>query len=121
VSARDVFFLLVAVAVFIAAARWLLAGGPLRRGPKRVRYDTLEEQVDADFPAHRDEALALMESVLAEAKPENREMVWKRLLDGSRGDIARLRKLAPKTVESLRKIYRLFGEEVDGPEEAPRT
>jgi len=121
VTARDVFFLLVAVAVFIAAARWLLAGGQIRRGPKRVRYDTLEQQVDADFPAHRDEAMALMEMVLAEAKPENRETVWRRVLDGSRGDIRRLRKLASTTVEGLRKIYRLFGEEGDGPEDAPRA
>jgi len=110
VNPRDLFFVLVALALvlWVAGRR----GGWLgRRGPKRVRYDTLEEQVGADFPAHRDEAMALMESVLAEAKPENREMVWRRLLDGSRGDIARLRKLAPKTIESLRKIYRLFGDE----------
>jgi hypothetical protein len=98
VSPRDVFILLAMAALFLAVARWR-GGGLLRRGPKRVRYDTLEQQVDADFPAHRDEAMALMESVLAEAKPENREMVWKRVLDGSRGDIARLRKLAPKAVE----------------------
>ena len=113
-SPRDVFIVCVLLALFLGITRWR-GGGLPRRGPKRVRYDTLEEQVDADFPAHHDEAMALMQRVLAEAKPENREMVWKRPLDGSRGDIARLRKLAPKTVESLRKIYRLFGEEVDGP------
>jgi hypothetical protein len=110
VSPRTLFFVVVALSlvVWVAGRR----GGWLgRRAPKRARYDTLEEQVDADFPAHRDEAMALMESVLAETKPENREMVWRRLLDGSRGDIARLRKLAPKTIESLRKIYRLFGDE----------
>lgn len=107
---RTLFFILVALSLglWVAGRR----GGWLgRRRPKRARYDTLEEQVGADFPAHRDEAMALMESVLAETKPENREMVWRRLLDGSRGDIARLRKLAPKTIESLRKIYRLFGDE----------
>ena len=111
-ASRDLFFLLVAVALLMAIARWrrrLSAGA----GPQRVRYDTLEEQVAADFPAHRDEAMALMQMVLAEAKPENREMVWRRVLDGSRGDIRRLRKLAATTVEGLRKVYRLFGEEVD--------
>jgi hypothetical protein len=41
-------------------------------------------------------------------------MVWRRVLDGSRGDIRRLRKLAARTVEGLRKIYRLFGADVDG-------
>jgi len=116
-SPRDVLIILVMTVFFMAVARWR-GGGLLRRGPKRVRYATLEQQVDADFPAHRDEAMALMQSVLAEAKPENREMVWKRVLDGSRGDIARLRKLAPKTVESLRKIYRLLGDEAEP--DAPR-
>jgi len=121
VPPRDVFILLVLLTLFLAAARW--GGGWLerRRGPKRVRHDTLEEQVDADFPAHRDEAMALMQMVLAEAKPENREMVWRRVLDGSRGDIRRLRKLASTTVEGLRKIYRLFGEEVGETEDSPRT
>jgi len=112
VASRDLFFLLVAVALFMAIARWRrrLSAGP---GSRRVRHDTLEEQVAADFPAHRDEAMALMQMVLAEAKEENREMVWRRVLDGSRGDIRRLRKLAARTVEGLRKIYRLFGEDVD--------
>jgi hypothetical protein len=112
-SARELCFILVAAALCMAIAkgrgRWWG-----RTGPARVRHDTLEAQVAADFPAHRDEAMALMEMVLAETKPENRDMVWRRVLDGSRGDIRRLRKLAAKTVESLRKIYRLFGEDVDG-------
>ena len=117
---RELFFLLVAVAGGMAAARWA-ARWRASRGPTRPRYDTLEAQVAADFPAHRDEAMALLESVLAEAKPENREMVWRRLLDGSRGDIARLRKLAPQTVEGLRKIYRLFGDEAGATDDAPRA
>jgi hypothetical protein len=112
VSPRDVFIILAMAVLLLAGAR-SRGGGLLRRGPKRVRFATLEQQVDADFPAHRDEALALMQSVLAEARPENREMVWKRVLDGSRGDIARLRKIAPKSVESLRKIYRLIGDEAE--------
>ena len=116
---RELFFVLVAAAAFVAVAR--KGGGWLRRGPRRVRYETLEQQVDADFPAHRDEALALMRMVLAEAKPENREMVWRRVLDGSRGDIRRLRKLAATTVEGLRKIYRLLGEDVDDAKDAPGT
>jgi len=117
---RDLFFVLVALALCLAVAkgwgRWRA-----RVGAARVHYDTLEQQVAADFPAHRDEAMALMEMVLAEAKPENREMVWRRVLDGARGDIGRLRKLAAATVESLRKIYRLFGDDVDDNGDAARA
>lgn len=116
---RDLFFVLVALALCLAIAKGL--GRWRRRGPARVRHETMEAQVAADFPAHRDEAMALMEMVLAEAKPENREMVWRRVLDGSRGDIRRLRKLAATTVESLRKIYRLFGEDVDDNGNAARA
>jgi len=106
---RDVFFVCVVLALCLALAG--RRGGWLgRRRPKRVRFETLDQQLDADFPAHRDEAKALVESILVHASAEHREMVWQRVLDGARGDIARLRKLAPKTVESLRKIYRLLGD-----------
>jgi hypothetical protein len=114
VSSRDLFFLLVAVALIMAIARWRRRR--LEHVPKRGRFATLEQQVAADFPAHRDEAMALMQMVLAEARDENREMVWRRVLDGAHGDIHRLRKLAATTVESLRKIYRLLGEDADAPD-----
>ena len=114
-TSRDVFIICMVLALVLAVAG--RRGGWLgRRGPKRVRFDTLEQQLDADFPAHHDEAKALVDSILVHAGAEHREMVWRRVLDGARGDIARLRKLTPNTVESLRKIYRLLGDG-DGPDD----
>lgn len=31
------------------------------------------------------------------------------MLDGTRGDIAHLRRVKPKAIESLGKLYRMFG------------
>jgi hypothetical protein len=119
-SARDVFAICVVLALCLAVTGW--RGGWLgRRGPKRVRFDTLEQQVDADFPAHRDEAMALVDSVLARARPDDRAMVWRKVLDAARGDIARLRRIVPNTLESLEKIYRLLGEPEGGAADAPGT
>jgi hypothetical protein len=35
--------------------------------------------------------------------------VWRSLLDGTRGDIAHLRRVKPKAIESLGALYRLLG------------
>ena len=108
-SPRDVFILLVAITLFMAIARWRgRRSGPR---PKRVRCDTLDAQIEADFPPlHREEAKALVESILPHARPDDREMVWRRVLDAARCDIGRLRKVAPNAGASLQKVYRLFGD-----------
>jgi len=105
---REILALLVALAAAIALARWISA----RRGrPKRVRYDDPVQQLEADFPpAQREEAKALVESILAHAKPEDRDMIRRRVVDAARGDIVRLRRSAPNAIAALRRIYGLVGD-----------
>jgi hypothetical protein len=111
---REILVLLVALAAAIALARWLSA----RRGrPKRVRYDDPVQQLEADFPpSQREEAKALVESILAHAKPEDRDVIRRRVVDAARGDIGRLRRSAPNAKAALDRIYRLVGD--DGSAEA---
>lgn len=106
-SPRDLFFILVAIVLFMAVARWRSRSGPR---VKRERRDTLDEQIASDFPPiYHDEAKRLVESVLTYARPDDREMVWRRVLDGARCDIDRLRKVTRNAGPQLQKIYRLFG------------
>ena len=107
-------------AIFVAAAALAVAavrGGWLKRRPRRVRHASLDAQIAADFaPEHRAEARAIVGEVLAHADPEQHTQVWRSLLDGTRGDIARLRRVKPKAIESLARLYRLMG---GGPGDAP--
>jgi hypothetical protein len=105
---RTIFALLVALAAAIALARWIAA----RRGrPKRVHHDDPLQQIDADFPPeHRAEARALIESIAARARPDDRALIWRRTVDAARGDIGRLRKSTPKAIAALERIYRLLGD-----------
>jgi hypothetical protein len=108
VSPRDVLLLLVALTAAIAAARWISAW---RARPKRVGYDDPLRQIEADFPpAQRDEAKALVESIVAHAQPDDREIIRRRVVDAARGDIGRLRRSAPKAKEALDRVYRLLGD-----------
>lgn len=106
---REILVLLVALAAAIALSRWLAA----RRGrPKRVRYDDPVQQLEADFPpSQREEAKALVESILSHAKPEDRDTIRRRVVDAARGDIGRLRRTAPNAKAALDRIYGLLGEE----------
>jgi hypothetical protein len=116
VSPPQIFAVLVAVIAVLALAR--LRDGGLKLPRRRVRHDDLGAQIAADFvPAERAEARALVDSVLAHARPDDQKRVWRSLLDGTRGNLPKLRKVAPKAVESLAKIYRLLG---DTPAEAPK-
>lgn len=108
-SPREIFVLLVALAAAMALARWVSAR---RARPKRVRYDDPARQLEADFPpAQRDEARALVESIVAHARPDDRDLVRRRVLDAARGDIGRLRQTAPRVGESLDRIYRVLGDD----------
>lgn len=112
----QIFALLVALAVIMAIAK--MRGGGLKLPKRRARHDDLDAQITADFaPAERAEARALVGSVLAHARPDDQKRVWRSLLDGTRGNLPRLRKVTPKAIESLAKIYRLLG---DTPGEAPK-
>jgi hypothetical protein len=105
----NVFVILVLFALCLGIAG--MRGGWFSSRPRRVRYDDVEKQIDADFPSiDWPEARTLVESVVAHARPEDRAMVWRKLLDAARGDIARLRRVTPNTIESLRRIYGLLGE-----------
>ncbi|HSU16069.1 hypothetical protein [Longimicrobium sp.] len=105
---RTLFVILVALAAAIALARWLAA----RRGrPKRVHHDDPLQQIDADFPPeHRAEAKALIESIAAHAKPDDRAIIWRRTVDAARGDIGKLRRSTPRAIAALDRIYRLLGD-----------
>jgi len=105
----QIFALLVALAVIMAIAR--MRGGGLKLPKRRVRHDDLGAQIAADFaPAERAEARALVDSVLAHARPDDQKRLWRTVLDGTRGNLPKLRKVAPKAIESLEKLYRLFGD-----------
>jgi hypothetical protein len=109
---REILALMVALAAAIALARWVAA----RRGrPKRVRYDDPARQIEADYPpAQRDEAAALVESIVQHARPDDRDVIRRRVLDAARGDITRLRRSAPKAKEALDRVYRLIGDDRPG-------
>ncbi|HEX6745994.1 MAG TPA: hypothetical protein VF092_01680 [Longimicrobium sp.] len=110
---RDLLLLLVALTAAIWLARWISE----RRGrPKRVRHDDPLQQIDADFPPrHRDEAKQLVESIAGLAKPEDRYIIRRRIVDAARGDIGKLRRGAPKAREALERMYRFFGDELSKP------
>lgn len=113
----QIFALLVALAVVMAIAK--MRGGGLKLPTRRVRLDDLGAQIAADFaPAERDEARALVDSVLAHARPDDQKRVGRSVLDGTRGNLPKLRKVAPKAIESLEKIYRVLGDTLG---EAPKT
>jgi len=99
--------LVLAAALGVAGLR----GGWLKLPKRRMRYDDLDAQIAADFtPGEREEARAIVDQVLAHAKADDQKRVWRGLLDGCRGNLPKLRKVAPKAIESLAKIYRLFGD-----------
>lgn len=105
---QELLLFMVALAAAIAAARWFAA----RRGrPKRVHHDDPLQQLEADFPPeHRAEATALIESIAAHARPDDRPIIWRRTVDAARGDIVKLRRSAPKAIAALDRIYRLLGD-----------
>jgi hypothetical protein len=91
--------------------------GWLKLPRRRVRYDDLDAQIAADYPPkQRAEVRAIISEVLSHAHPDQQPRVWRSLLDGTRGDIAHLRRVKPKAIESLAKLYRLMG---GGPGDAP--
>lgn len=108
VTAPQLFGAMVALAGVLA-----LAGGRvgwLKLPRRRVRLADLDAQIAADYPPeHRPEARAIVDEVLAHAHPDQHPRVWRSLLDGTRGDIAHLRRVKPKAIESLGKLYRVFG------------
>ena len=107
-SPPELLAVLVALAAAITLARWV-AGRRAR--PKRVHHDDPLQQLDADFPPeHRAEARALIESIAARAKPDDRPIIWRRTLDAARGDIVKLRRSTPNAIAALERIYRLLGE-----------
>ncbi|HET7462248.1 MAG TPA: hypothetical protein VFJ82_13410 [Longimicrobium sp.] len=110
---------ILALIVVLAAAMGVagLRGGWLKLPKRRVRHDDLDAQIAADFaPGDRAEARAIVNAVLAHAHPDQHKRVWRSLLDGTRGDLAHLRRVRPKAIKSLAKLYRLLG---DAPEEPP--
>jgi hypothetical protein len=110
VTPKEILAIVLALAACMAIAGW--RGGWLgRRRPKRVRRATPLEQIDEDFPPeHREEAKELVRSIAVHARPEDQEMVWRKVVDGVRGDIEKLRRSTPKNIAGLERIYRLLGD-----------
>jgi hypothetical protein len=104
-------------ALLIAAAALAVAGvrgGWLRPPTRRVKHDDLDAQIAADFaPQQRAEARAIVDAVLAHARPDDEKLVWRNLLDGCRGNLEKLRRVQPKAIASLAKVYRLLGNTLD--------
>lgn len=113
----QIFAALVVLAAVMALAG--ARGGWLKLPKRRVRYDDLDAQIAADFaPGERAEARALIDSILVHAPPGDTKRVWTSVLAGTRGNLPKLRKVAPKAIESLARVYHLFGEG-EGAEKAP--
>jgi hypothetical protein len=113
----QLFATLVVVAVLMLVTG--IRGGWIKLPKRRVKYDDLDAQIAADFaPGERAEARALVDSVLAHARPDDQKRAWRSLLDGTRGNLPRLRKVAPKVIESLARVYRMFGDTLD---DAPKA
>ena len=107
---KEILAILVVVTACMAIAGWR-SGWLGRRRPKRVRRATPLEQIDEDFPPeHREEAKALVRSIAAHARPEDQAIVWRKVVDGVRGDIEKLRRSTPKNIAGLERIYRLLGD-----------
>lgn len=109
VRPQDALLIAVVFAAMMAVAGW--RGGWLgRRRPRRVRHDTLDAQIAADFPpAQRAEAKALIDSLLAHARSDDHALVWRNTLDAARGDLPKLRRAIPKSIRALDRIYTLLG------------
>jgi hypothetical protein len=102
---------LAALLLFIVG-RWK---GWFVRRPPRVEHADLGAQIDADFPAqHREEARALVQSVVSRARAEDREVVGRTLVKVSRGDIGKLRRGVAGCINALDKVYGMLG--TPGPE-----
>ena len=107
-TAPQILGVMVALAAVLAVAGGRV--GWLKLPKRRVRHADLDAQIAADYPPeHRAEARAIVDEVLAHAHPDQHGRVWRSMLDGTRGDIAHLRRVKPKAIESLGKLYRMFG------------
>ncbi|HEU4560457.1 MAG TPA: hypothetical protein VFS20_21585 [Longimicrobium sp.] len=107
-TAPLIFGAMVALAVVLAIAGGRV--GWLKLPRRRVRHPDLDAQIAADYPPEqRAEARAIVDAVLAHAHPDQHERVWRSMLDGTRGDLAHLRRVQPKAIESLGKLYRMLG------------
>jgi hypothetical protein len=108
VDPRGALLLAVVFAALMAVAGW--RGGWLGRRPRRVRHDTLDAQIAEDFPpAQRAEVRALIDQLLAHARPDDHDTIWRRTLDAVRGDLPKLRRALPNSLRALDRLYQLLG------------